>query len=87
MGGGPKNTRHRLLRILLQWGCLGDSVGFVPNFSSGHDLTVGELEPCINSVLTGQILEFALDSVSCSLSAPPQLVLALSLLVSKINKH
>ena len=41
--------------------------------------------PTSGSVLTAQSLEPASDSVSPSLSAPPPLVLCLSL--SKINKH
>ena len=44
-----------------------------------------EFEPASGSVLMAQSLEPALDSVSASLSAPPWLVLSLSL--SKINKH
>ena len=40
--------------------------------------------PTSGSVLTGQSLEPASDSVSPSLSAPPRLVLFLSL---KITKH
>ena len=43
------------------------------------------LSPALGSVLTAQSLEPALDSVSPSLSAPP--LLALSLSLSKINKH
>ena len=41
------------------------------------------------SVLTAQSLEPASDSVSPSFSAPPQLVLSVSLFLSlsKINKH
>ena len=42
------------------------------------------LSPVSGSVLTARSLELALDSVSPSLSAPPPLVLCLSL--SKINK-
>ena len=41
--------------------------------------------PTSGSVLTGQTLEPASDSVSPSLSAPPLLVLCLGL--SKMNKH
>ena len=43
------------------------------------------LSPTSDSVLIVQSLEPALDSVSPSLSAPPLLILSLSL--SKINKH
>ena len=42
--------------------------------------------PALGSVLTDQSLEPALDSVSPSLSAPPPLMLCLSL-SQKINKH
>ena len=42
------------------------------------------LSPVLGSVLMAQSLEPASDSVSPSLSAPPQLVLSLSL--SKINR-
>ena len=68
--------------------CLGGSVGWAANFGSGHDLTAWRLmssSPESGSVLTVQSLEPALDSVSSSLSAPPSLIHALSLSVSKIN--
>ena len=45
------------------------------------------LSPVSGSVLTAQSLEPASDSVSPSLSAPPLLMLCLSLSLSKINKH
>ena len=45
------------------------------------------LSPALGSVLTAQSLEPASDSVSPSLSAPPPLMLARSLALSKINKH
>ena len=41
------------------------------------------LSPVSGSVLTAQSLEPALDSVSPSLSAPPQLVLCLSMCLKK----
>ena len=44
------------------------------------------LSPMLGRVLTARSLEPALDSVSPSLSAPPHLVLRLSLSLSKINK-
>ena len=52
-------------------GHLGGSVGWVSNFSSGHDLMVHEFEPHIGicvlgSVLTSWSLEPASDSVSLS---------------------
>ena len=40
-----------------------------------------------DSVLTSQSLDPASDSVSSSLPAPPLFVLALSLSLSKINRH
>ena len=43
--------------------------------------------PASGSVLTAQSLEPVSDSVSPSLSAPPLFMHALSLSVSKINKH
>ena len=43
--------------------------------------------PASGSVLTALSLEAASDSVCVSLSAPPLLVLYLSLSLSKINKH
>ena len=52
------------------------------NFDSGHDLAVREFEPRIR--LCAGSLEAASDSVSPSLSAPPLLILCLSL--SKVNK-
>ena len=44
------------------------------------------LSPTSGSVLTGQSLESALDSMSPSLSAPPQLTLC-SLCLSKMSKR
>ena len=44
------------------------------------------LSPELGSVLTAQSLDPALDSVFPSLSAPPLLMLSLSLCLSKINK-
>ena len=64
-------------------GCLGGSVNEMSHFGSGHDLVVHEFKPRV--VLRVQSLEPASDSVSPSLSAPPLLVLALSLSLSKIN--
>ena len=50
------------------------------DFGSGHDLSVlAGLSPSSGSVLTAQSLEPASESVSPSLSAPPPLVLCLSL--------
>ena len=52
------------------------------DFSSGHDLTIRELEPHIQ--LCADSTEPAWDSL---LSAPPLLALCLSLSLSEINKH
>ena len=61
-------------------GRLGGSVGWASDFGSGHDLAIRGFEPrASGSVLTAQSLEPASDSVSPSLSAPPLLVLCLSL--------
>ena len=51
------------------------------DFSSGHDLTVHEMEPCVSSARTAEIfLGFSLSlSLSLLLSAPT--------LLSQINKH
>ena len=53
-------------------GCLGGSVGWASDFSSGHDLTAHELEPHIG--LSALSTEPAPDHVSPSLSAPPPLL-------------
>ena len=63
--------------------CPGGPVGWASDFSSGHDLTVSEFEPHIR--LTAVSAELASYPLSPSLSAPPSLVLSLSL--SKIKKH
>ena len=47
------------------------------DFSSGHDLMVGEMEPHVG--FCSDSAESAWDSPSPSLSAPPPLVLSLSL--------
>ena len=60
-------------------GRLHGSVGWATDFGSGHDLMVRGFEPCVGSVLTAQSLEAALDSVSPPLSAPPLLMLHVSL--------
>ena len=78
----PNAIKNQKLHLSL--GCLDDSVGWASDFSSGHNLTVREFDPKLGSVLTAQSLEPASDSVSPSLSAPPQLALSRSL--SKINK-
>ena len=65
------------LLILLLMGHLGGSVGWACDFGSGHDLAVYEFEPCVGLCADSS------DSVFPSLSAPPLLMLCLSL--SKIN--
>ena len=65
-------------------GRLGGSLGWVSDFGSGHDLTVGRFQPTSGSVLTAQRLEPSSDSVSPSLYDPPMLMLMLCL--SIINK-
>ena len=66
-------------------GHLDGSVVWASDFSSGHDLAVGEFEPrvrlCVDSPEPGVCFRFC---VSLSLFAPPPLVLYLSQL-SKIN--
>ena len=54
------------------------------DFSSGHDLTVHEFEPCVR--LCADSVEPAWDSLSLSLSlsAPPLLILSLSLKLNKL---
>ena len=69
------------IKNALSQGCLGSSVGSVSDFGSGRGLTVHELEPC--GELSALSTEPALGILSPSLSAPPSLVLSLSL--SKIN--
>ena len=64
---------------MVSLGHLGGSVSRAPDFSSGHDLMVPEIETWVCSVLKAQSLEPASDSVSLSLSAPPPLMLYLSL--------
>ena len=51
------------------------------------DLGVMGSSPTLGSGMTAQSLEPALDSVSLSGSAPPLLMLCLSLSLSKINKN
>ena len=54
------------------------------DFGADHALTVYEFEPCVG--LSADSVEPAWDSLSLSLTAPPLLVLCLSL-SHKINKH
>ena len=56
-----------------------------PTSRSGHDPRSVSSSPASGSGLTAQSLEPVSDSVPPSLSAPPPLMLCLSL--SKINKH
>ena len=57
-------------------GRLGGSVSWASNFSSGHDLTVPEFEPCIG--LCAVSAEPALDPLTPSLSAPHPFACSLS---------
>ena len=61
------------------WGRLGGSVGYASDFSSGHDLTVGEFEPrvglCADSWEPGARFGFC---VSFSLCLSPVHTLPLS---------
>ena len=67
-------------------GRLGGPVGSVSDYGSGHDLTVGEFQPPSGWVLTAQSPKPAGDPASPSLTAPPPLVRARSISLSK-NKH
>ena len=60
-------------------GRLGGSVGWASDVGSGHDLRFMGSSPASGSVLTARSLGPASDSVSPSLSAPPLLMLCLSL--------
>ena len=71
------------IRMENREGRLGGSVGWVANFSSGHDLTVREFQPHVGLCADSSSLEPASDSVSLSLSAPPLLTLCLSLSLSQ----
>ena len=72
----PQHLRL-LTRFLVQHfrGTWRGSVGYVSDFSSGHDLAVCEFEPCIG--LSALSKEPTSDPLSLSLSAPPLLVLSL----------
>ena len=61
----------------------GGSVGSASNFSSGHDLAARGFEPRVGLYADSSEPRAASDSVSPSLSAPPLIVLSVSL--SKIN--
>ena len=67
-------------------GPLSGSVGWASDFGSGHDLTVCEFEPhiglCADSLEPGTCFGFC-----ASLSLCPSPAHALSLSVSKVNKH
>ena len=59
-------------------GRLSGSVNEASDLGSGHDLTIRGLEPLSSSVLTAQSLQL-LRILCLPLSAPPWLVLCLSL--------
>ena len=60
-------------------GRLGGSVSCASGLRSGHDLAVCEFKPRVGLCADAQSLKPASDSVSPSLSAPPLLMLCLSL--------
>ena len=60
-------------------GHLGGSVSWASDFSSGHDLTVCEFEPRVGLCADASKPGAASHSVSPSVSAPPLLMLCLSL--------
>ena len=68
-------------------GRLGDPVGEASDFGSSHDIAVHEFKPHIGVCADARSLEPASDSVSPFLSLPPTPVHALSLSLSKVNKH
>ena len=76
-----------LLRKHRYTGRLGGSVGWASDFGSGQVMISRSVNssPASGSVLTAQSLEPASDSVSPSLSAPPLLMLCLSLSQKYIN--
>ena len=67
-------------------GRLGGSVGWASDFSSGHDLMVCGFEPLVglyaDSSEPGACLGFCVSSSLC-----PSPTHALSLSLSKVNKH
>ena len=71
-------------------GCLGVSVGYASNFSSGHDLTACEFKPhvglCADSPEPGACFGFCV-SLSLSLPLPCSWSVALSHSLSLSNKH
>ena len=69
-------------------GSLRGSVGWGSHFGSGHDLSLWLLPP--HRAFCWQLRAWSLLQILClplSLSAPPLLLLCLSLYLSKINKH
>ena len=60
-------------------GCLRGSVGWASDFGSGHDLTARGFEPHVQLCADSSEPGAASDSVSPFLSAPPLLMLCLSL--------
>ena len=71
-------------KIQYVWGTwVAQSVEYL--LQLGHDLTVPGFEPIVGLCADSSELEPALDSVSPSLSASPQLMLCLSFSHSKIK--
>ena len=81
----PGDVKQVDFKLFQNFNCSWGSVGGVSDFSSGHDLTVHELEPrdglCADSSEPGACFGFCVSS----LSAPPVFTLSLSL--SKISKQ
>ena len=84
---GSLDKSHSCINTNDDEGSLGDSVGEGSNFSSGHDLTVGELEPCIR--LSAVSTEPASDPLCPSLTglAPLAHACARSLSLQNKTKH
>ena len=73
-------TQLSLLKLNIER-CLGGSVSWASNFSSGHDLRVCGFKSCIQ--LADVSMEPTSDPLSPSLSAPPPLEIS----PLKISKH
>ena len=81
MTGSPEHQQITFINVIKNVNLRGAGVAqlvkcLTLDFSSGHDLTVCEMEPHIG--LCADSAEPAWDSLSPSLSAPPLLMLVLS---------
>ena len=74
-------------KVIKSWGALVAQLAELPTLAQVMNSQFVGLSSVSGSVLTAQSLEPASDSVSPSLSALPPFVCALSLSLSKINKH